>query len=367
MNPALLTMPTRTPLLLALALVFSAAPLAFAQTTPPVPPVLLPPTGAKPVTKGYSVHYPNMPLSQVLEDYQEMTGKRIIRDPKVENAVVTIETSGQLSKEEAIEFIEKSLLFSGYAFVPSGENMVKIIAVEAGRTPASERVDMVTREEDLPKSDTVVSFVLPLQYLKSDEAAQAFAQIIPNHSYGKITAVPNARALVITENSNTIRAYIDLAKQVDVPPGKTIHRTLQLERADAEEVAKALSELLGIGAGTAASSPGKATPPVSTQPRPPTNPQQAAALAAAQVSRHQLRGRVRIRGRTHKNSGHPPDQQPARHRPAVGIRIHREPGAGIRCGIQRPPVHFAEAALHGRHGIRQRRPRRPAARIEGYE
>jgi general secretion pathway protein D len=277
-------MQTRSSILL-LALALSGAPsFAPAQTTPPVPPVLLPPAAPKPVAaKGYAVHYPNMPLGQVLEDYQDLTGKRIIRDPHVENAVVTIETNGQLSKEEAIEFIEKSLLFSGYAFVPSGENMVKIIAFEAGRSPATEHVDMVVRAEDLPKSDTVVSYVLPLQYLKSDEAAQAFSQIVPNHPYGKLVAVPNARALVITENSNTIRAYIDLAKQVDVAPGKTIFKTILLERADAEEVAKALAELLGIGAGSTTTAPGKGAPPLAKGPA-PTNPQQAAALAAAQMS-----------------------------------------------------------------------------------
>ncbi|MCE9518559.1 MAG: hypothetical protein K8R87_03180 [Verrucomicrobia bacterium] len=259
------------------AIILAAAGFASAQTTPSAP---LQPGGEKPV----SVHYPNMPLGQVLEDYQEMTGKRIIRDPHIENAVVTIETNGQLTKEEAIEFIEKSLLFSGYAFVPSGENMVKIIAFEAGRNPASERVDMVLHADDLPKTDKVVSFVLPLNYLKSDEAAQAFSQIVPNHPYGKITAVPNARALVITENSNTIRAYIDLAKQVDVPPGETVHKTIRLERADAEEVAKALAELLGIGSGTTSPQSKGVPPPIpNNQPR-PTNPQQAAAQAAAQVS-----------------------------------------------------------------------------------
>jgi hypothetical protein len=31
-----------------------------------------------------------------------------------------VETSGLLTKSEAIEFIEKTLLLNGYAFVPSG-------------------------------------------------------------------------------------------------------------------------------------------------------------------------------------------------------------------------------------------------------
>ena len=106
---------------------------------------------------------------------------------------------------------------------------------------------------------------------------------MPNHVYGKLVAVPNARALVITENSNTIRAYIELAKQVDVPPSETRHKTIALQRADAEDVAKALSELLGIGSGGSSAPQGKGAALVPPQPR-PVNPQQAAAQAAAQVS-----------------------------------------------------------------------------------
>ena len=230
----------------------------------------------------WSVHYPNLPLSQVLEDYQEWTGKHIVRDPRIENVNVTIETAGTLTKEQAIEFVEKSLLLAGYAFVPSGDNMVKIVAFAAGGSPVSERVEMVLLEDELPKTDKIVSYLLRLNYLKADEAAQAFAQIVPNHPYGKITAVPNARALVITENSNTIRAYLDLARQVDVPPGETRPKTIQLVRADAEEVAKELTELLGLKDANGSAALKSAA---SVAPQKPGNPQQAAAAAAAQVVR----------------------------------------------------------------------------------
>ena len=262
----------------------TVAPAPRTQQQPSAPATTTPPTTAAADKGGYKLNYNGMPLSEVLEKYQEWTGKRVIADPHLESAVVTINTSGSLTKEEAIEFLEKSLLLAGYAIVPSGESMVKVLAFEAGgRNPASERVDMILREQELPKSDKVVSYILPLSYLKSDEAAQAFAQIIPNHPYGKIVAVPNARALVITENSNTIRAYIDLAKQVDKPPGETMHKTIHLERADAEDVAKALADLLGISSGVTGSSSAKSAPTQPAQPR-PANPQQAAAAAAAQVA-----------------------------------------------------------------------------------
>lgn len=275
-----------------------------AVAPPPLPgqPNTLPPTGTTPSPAGpttprkpsnssaksddhVSVQFPSTPLSEVLDFYQQLTGKRTIRDPHLENATVSIETNGDMTKAQAIEFMEKSLLLSGYAIVPSGDTMVKVIAFEAGRNPASERVNMILREADLPKTDEVVTYLLPLQYLKSDEAAQAFSQIIPVHAYGKLVAVPNARALVVTENSNTIKAYIDLTKQVDLPPTETTFKTIQMERADAEEVSKALAELLGITAGSTSTKSGQPGAPPKTGVRTQQpSPQPGAPGAAPQVN-----------------------------------------------------------------------------------
>lgn len=222
---------------------------------------------------------PGTPVGEVLNTYQRLINKRLIRDQRLETAVVNIETSGKLSPTKAIEFIEKSLLLAGYAFVPSGDDMLKVIAItDSGKLPSSEGVPMILRETELPQSDQVVNFLLPLRYLQADEAAQAFAQIIQPHAYGKLTAVPNAQALLITENSNTIRAYLELAAQVDLPPGDTKHHIVHLERADAEEVAQQLSTLLGVE--TAPSTPsGRSTP----APR-SSNQQAEAAKNAAQIS-----------------------------------------------------------------------------------
>lgn len=271
-----------------------SATLALAQVAPPVPgprPVRpQPPSGTAPkaaaaTSEGITLQFTAAPLAEVIELYQDLIGKRIIRDPKLESATVSIETSGELSKVEAIEFIEKTLLLAGYSFVPSGPNMLKLLASEQGRMPGTEGVPMILRESELPTTDQVVSFVLQLEHLKAEESATAFQQIVPLHPYGKMTAVPNAKSLVITEASNTIRAFIELAKQVDLPPGETKHKTIHLERADAEDVAQQLGTLLGIETGTTGSSnysSGGAARPAT--PPPATNPQQRAAQAAAQVN-----------------------------------------------------------------------------------
>ncbi|WP_395718932.1 secretin N-terminal domain-containing protein [Prosthecobacter sp.] len=193
------------------------------------------------------------PVSEVLAEYFRVTGRRVLRDRGLEAAVVTIDVPGEFSDEEYRTIIEKGLLMHGYALVPSGDNLYKLIAAEQGGMPSSQNVPMILRIEDLPKSDQVVTHVLQLNHLRAEEASAAFQQIIPLHPYGKMLAVPNVRALVITEASQTILAYAELAKQVDQPPMETVQKTIRIERAEAEEVVEQLGVLMGLRSSTASS------------------------------------------------------------------------------------------------------------------
>ncbi len=190
------------------------------------------------------LQYPNTQLSEILLLYEELTGKKIIRDANAETATVSIETTGELPKEQAIMYIEKSLLLNGYAFTPAGEGMVKLLAFDA-KKPSMEGAPLIEAAAELPQTDQVVSFVTLLRYLGTEDAIKAIDQVIPRHSYGTITPVPNARALIITENSNTIRSILSLLERLDNKPADTIQKTIQLTRSSAEDVKKALDEILG--------------------------------------------------------------------------------------------------------------------------
>ncbi|MES2736340.1 MAG: secretin N-terminal domain-containing protein [Verrucomicrobiota bacterium] len=228
---------------------------------------------------GVELQFPNTPLSQILLVYEDLTGLKIIRDAAIEQVTVSIETTGELPKDRAIMFIEKSLLLNGYSFAPAGEGMVKILG--EGKKAQAEGAPLFEAAADLPETDQVVSFVAILKYLTPDDAVKAIDQIIPRHSYGVITPVPNAKALVIVENSNTIRSILGLLERLDVKPGATVTKRIQLVRSDAEDVKKALDEILGLdekegGAGGAAGRPN--TPSI---PQPGGIPQaQLAALPA---------------------------------------------------------------------------------------
>lgn len=260
--------------------------------TPNVPPTFPPvlrPAGAPPPQKPaemkskddkpkdgnpdeIELQYVNVPLPEILLGYEELTGKKIIRDVNTEGMQMTIETTGKLPKAEAIEFMEKTLLLNGYAFVASGPKMLKLVAFDAKKPPMEGGVPTFESVDGLPTTDQVVNYVQKLSYIEPEDAAKVLSELIPPHSYGKIAAVPNNRAIVITENSATIRSIVAMLKILDAAPSVTTQKTFQLTRENAEDVKKALDEILDTdkkggsssGGGTSAYSGTTARPPVST-------------------------------------------------------------------------------------------------------
>lgn len=207
---------------------------------------------------GVSIQFPNADINQlILPEYERLTGRKIIRDNSILGATISIETSGVLPRDKAAEFIEKTLLLNGYALVPTREeNLYKIIAYDAGKQVRSEGVPVIVNPDQLPESDEVVTFIMPLSNLSPEKAAETFSQIVPSHSYGNITALENATAVVVTDNSSVIRRLLELRDQIDVPPSQLEDRAFQLTRADAEEVAESLIEILGIDSGDSSADTG---------------------------------------------------------------------------------------------------------------
>ncbi len=197
------------------------------------------------------------PLPGILDKYADWTGKKIIRDQNVEAVTFTIDSHGTLPKKKAIDFLERSLLLNGYGFIPAGDDFVKIINLAAIK-PGAEH-PFIMKVDDLPQNgEAIVTYISPLQYLEPDDLKKTLSELVQLHAYGVVTALPNARGVAITENSNTIRYIVELLKTLDVAPVHTEQRSFQLTRASADDVAKALADILDIeGKGSGSSGGGK--------------------------------------------------------------------------------------------------------------
>lgn len=218
------------------------------------------------------VQFPNIPIPQILLEYERWTGKKVIRDSNIQDKTLSIITSGKLTYAEAADFVEKSFLLNGYAIIPTeNPTQLKIIAYNTDKKITSEGAPIFTQPFEIPETEQVITYIMPLTYMTSEAAAEVFASIVELHPYGKITPLQNASAVVITENAPVVRRLIELRDRLDVSPIRTVNESFQLERANAEEVVEALIDILELDqdAPSSGSAPGSAPRPGGQQQRNP--------------------------------------------------------------------------------------------------
>ncbi|RFC45359.1 MAG: Type II secretory pathway component GspD/PulD [Verrucomicrobia bacterium] len=189
------------------------------------------------------IEFPNSPVAAILPFYERLTGKRIIRDAKLEGTEISITSSEPLTKAEAVGFIESALLLNGYALVPVDARTLKVINYEAGKSPRSQGLPVVVSPEGLPEGEGIVNYVMTLDHVSPDDAARAFSQVVALNPYGAITPLNAASAVIITENTTVVRSLIQLKDHLDVPSSQVANEFLDLERADAEKIAEILTQL----------------------------------------------------------------------------------------------------------------------------
>lgn len=198
-----------------------------------------------PVGEGASikVNFPSAPIQAIIPFYTQLTGKKLILDSALQGEMLRIISPQMLTKKDAIAFIEATLLLNGYAIINVDATTAKLINQAGGKSPTADGLKVYNSLRDLPLNEEICHYVLPLQFVSADEASKAFQQVIKLHGYGAMTGVSNDTALIITENSTTIRSICEIAQIIDVPPTETSNEMIKLERSDVELVAEIINEI----------------------------------------------------------------------------------------------------------------------------
>lgn len=188
------------------------------------------------------IQLPSSPIAEVLNVYEMLSGKRLIRDANLTGPNLSIVVADSLPKSEAISLLEAALILNGFTLVPVDGKTVKVLG--SAKHPSSEGVVLYAHEAQLPPEDRIVSYFMPLRYLPATEAVKIFTPYATVRPFGSIIAIPNANAVVITENTPLIRRLISLQKLIDIPGQRMLTEFVSLKRADAERVAELVSELV---------------------------------------------------------------------------------------------------------------------------
>lgn len=240
--------------LLALAIIPAGIRLVAQQPPEPQPPTPQAPMVPSGKDEAISLNFPHASVVDIVTFYEQLTGKKFIRDSNLQGPELSIAAPGTISKKDAVALIESSLLLNGYTLVPVDATTVKILG--PSRPPRSEGVPLYTEESQLPvEGDKLVSFYKPLKFLSPQEAIQILDGVIQRNAYGSLVAVPNAAALVITDKTPIIRKAIALLDVVDHEPSQIITEFIPLQRASADKVVETLGQMFGGGGGAAPAAP----------------------------------------------------------------------------------------------------------------
>ena len=82
------------------------------------------------------MQFPRTSIFDILNYYESLTGKRLIRDSNLAGPELSIMVSQPVPKQEAIKLIESSLLLNGYSIVPVDDQTLKILG--PSRAPRTE-------------------------------------------------------------------------------------------------------------------------------------------------------------------------------------------------------------------------------------
>ena len=215
------------------------ASLAFGQVPAPNNAATAKAVGGAPIR----LQFPNTDVKDVLAFYERLTKKRVIIDNQVQGTV-NIVVAGDLPPDEAVRIIEINLLLNGFTLVPTDSgNIVKVIGT--GKNPRSAAIPIVSDELLIPEGEQVVTFIAKLRYADPTELQQMLTTFVGQSQggYSNLTALPKAQALLITENSATIRGLLRILHEVDVPPAEVVSEFIPLERADAQDVLEKLTAI----------------------------------------------------------------------------------------------------------------------------
>jgi type II secretion system protein D len=210
-----------------------------------------------------SLTFPKNQVADILNFYENLTGKRIIRDSNLAGNEITILIAKPVSREDAIGIIESSLLMNNYSIVPVDDQTIKVLG--PSRAPRTEGLPLYNALDELPTDgDKIISFYKPLNFISPEEAMTVIQGVVQVNAYGSLVPVPNTNAIILTDKTPIIRKALGLLEFIDVEPAQVVTEFVQLERASAERIVEVLNEMFGT------EESGKAnTPAAPSQPQQP--------------------------------------------------------------------------------------------------
>ena len=172
---------------------------------------LLPPGAHTNHLAAGSINFQAADLDQVLQIYQEISGRSVIRPSALPAARISVRNQAALTRVEVLQLLDTALAQNGIAMVLSGEKAVK--AVPAATAPMESPPLINRRWQDLPESDSFMSCVIHPKRLKAIELVALLQPLAKTPN--AILPVASANELILRDYSSNIRRMLQTIENLD--------------------------------------------------------------------------------------------------------------------------------------------------------
>lgn len=195
----------------------------------------------------YSASFKGTDITEFINTVGKNLNKNFIIDPAVRGKV-NVRSYDLLNEEQYYQFFLSVLEVYGFAVVPAGNNVYKVVRSAVAKTSG------VPLADDNVVGDEMITRVIPVKNVSVRELAPLLRGLIDNQGSGNVVHYEPSNVLLITGRANVVNRLVEIVGRVDKAGNQDVE-IIPLEHASAAEVVRvALSILKDEKGGNAASS-----------------------------------------------------------------------------------------------------------------
>jgi len=187
----------------------------------------------------FTLNFNNVDIRTFIKFVSEFTKENYVLDSRIKGNI-TVYSQKAVPVEDIDKIFSIILNLYGYTVIKK-ENISLIVPIPDGKVKSGEiNIGKVPEQ----KRETFINQIIPLKYYPAQTISQILSPYLTKG--GQITVEERTNSLIISDIGVNIVKIMEIIKKIDTPSpqGKEEFRIYRLENANAEEIAKVLSQIL---------------------------------------------------------------------------------------------------------------------------
>ncbi len=165
--------------------------------------------GKTPLDVG-AINFQNADLLQVLDIYQEISGRTVIRGP-LPGPAISVRNQTPLNRVQALQLLDTVLAANGIAMVLAGDSAVKAVPAAQAMSEAAPNITLPL--ELLPDSGSFMSRTVQLQKIRPSEIMPVLQPFVKTPN--ALLPIDSSNQLIIRDYSANVRRMLQLLQELE--------------------------------------------------------------------------------------------------------------------------------------------------------